>query len=66
MNNISESLPIVIPAVLLHLGLAIFSLINLYKHRKVKRLNIPLWIVIILFVQTIGSICYLLLGRVDE
>ncbi|MGX8796219.1 PLDc N-terminal domain-containing protein [Fusibacter sp. JL298sf-3] len=65
MTDLKNLLPIVVPFALLHFGLAIFCLVHLYKRKKVRVLNVPIWVLIILLIQTFGSIGYLLFGRVD-
>jgi len=65
MDKIIEFLPIILPIILLHLTLVIISILNISKTKKVKHLTIPIWIIIILFLQIFGPICYLFVGRVD-
>lgn len=66
INDLKTFLPIIIPYLIVHFILVIISLRNIYKNKKVKNLNIPIWIIIIIFFQIAGSIAYLIAGRVEE
>jgi len=71
MNEILSTIPLMqlismlVPILLLQLVLIIFSLIQLNKH-GVKNLNKTIWILIIVFITTIGPILYLIIGRNDN
>lgn len=66
MKELVTYLPFLIPVFIIQIGLMVIALINLFKNEKVKILNKPIWILIILFVNLIGPIIYLLFGRDDE
>ncbi|MBN2439970.1 MAG: PLDc N-terminal domain-containing protein [Spirochaetales bacterium] len=61
--SINDYLIIIIPAVLLQLGLIIFSLKDLAQRKEFKYLPRLAWIIIIIFINIIGPLCYLALGR---
>lgn len=61
MSN-TQLLIMVIPILLLQLVLIVISLYHLFK-KGCKNLNKPVWLLIILFVNTIGPILFLLIGR---
>ncbi|HKK95432.1 MAG TPA: PLD nuclease N-terminal domain-containing protein [Anaerovoracaceae bacterium] len=68
MNNIyeieqlMEYMVIILPLLLLNLGLVVFSLVKIFKD-GVDNLNKGLWIVIVIFVNLVGPILFLMLGR---
>jgi len=66
MDIIKEILPFLIPLILVQLGLAVFSIIDLVKRKKVKYDNKILWGIIIILVNIVGPIIYLTLGRKEE
>ncbi len=57
---------LIIPLVLIELGLMIFALVDLIKREKVKGGNKVIWALVIIFINLIGPILYLILGREDE
>ncbi len=61
-----ELLLLLVPLLLLELGLLVFAVIDLLRDDRVVRGgNKGLWAVVIVFVNVIGPIVYLLVGRVD-
>ena len=58
-------LPIVLPFILVGTLLVLIALIDLYRHRKIRK-NVLLWTLIILFVNTLGPILYFVMGRKDS
>ena len=62
MDQIRELLPFLIPIILLELGLVIFALVDLARRERTKG---PKWVwaLIIIFVNIIGPVAYLLMGR---
>jgi hypothetical protein len=54
------------PLIVIELALQIYAIVDVIKKKKVKNLSIPIWIIIIILVGTIGPILYLLLGRTEE
>ncbi len=62
MENISSLIPFLIPIVLLQLGLMVFTLVDLIRRERTKG---PRWVwaLVIIFVNLIGPIVYLVVGR---
>ena len=62
MENISSVIPLLIPIVLLQLGLMAFALVDLIRRERTKG---PKWVwaLVIIFVNLIGPIVYLIVGR---
>jgi hypothetical protein len=62
MENISSLIPFLIPIVLLQLGLMAFALVDLIRRERTKG---PKWVwaFVIIFVNLIGPIVYLIVGR---
>jgi len=62
MENISSLIPFLIPIVLLQLGLMAFALADLIRRERTKG---PKWVwaLVIIFVNLIGPIVYLVIGR---
>lgn len=57
-----EIVKLFMPLLVIEAALKIFCLYRLYKD-EVKYLSKVIWIFIILFINTIGPLAYLLLGR---
>jgi hypothetical protein len=62
----SQIILLVLPLVIIELGLLGFALYDLIKRKKVKGGNKWVWGVVIVFVNFIGPIVYLVLGRGEE
>jgi len=62
MEKISSLIPLLIPIVLLQLGLIAFALVDLNRRERTKG---PKWVwaLVIIFVNLIGPIAYLVIGR---
>ena len=62
MDNISSLIPFLIPIILLQLGLMILALVDLIRRERTKG---PKWVwaIVIIFVNLIGPIVYLVVGR---
>ncbi len=62
MENIRSLIPFLIPIVLLQLGLMGFALVDLIRRERTKG---PKWVwaLVIIFVNLIGPIVYLVVGR---
>lgn len=63
---IREYLPILIPIIILEIGFMIYSLSHVLKHDRYKFGSSTMWILIVVFIQIIGPILYLTIGREDE
>lgn len=64
--DILKLLPMLAPLIVLQLGLMIYSLIDLARRETVKHLPKYGWALIIIFVNMIGPIVYLIVGRGEE
>ncbi len=62
MDDLMQYLPLLVPLFLIQLGLIGAALLDLSKRAATKGPK-WLWIVIILFVNTIGPIAYFVIGR---
>ena len=58
-------LPLLIPVLVIQLGLLVFALVDLVRRQRTKG---PKWVwaAVIVFVNIIGPIIYLLVGREEE
>jgi len=65
-ETIKEMLPFLIPLALLQIALMVIALVDLVRRKRVKGDSKILWAVLIVFVNIIGPIVYLLLGREEE
>jgi hypothetical protein len=63
---IQANLALVLPLILLQLVLIIAALVDLSRREKVRWGNKWIWVLVILFINTIGPIIYFLIGREDE
>ena len=67
MNDIVEFLPFLIPLVIVEFVLFGYTLYHILTHKKYKRGNRILWLVItIVLMNFVGPILYFLLGKEDE
>ena len=66
MDVIREYLSILIPIIILEIGLMIYSLRHVLKHDRYKFGSRTMWILIVIFIQIIGPILFLMIGREDE
>ena len=62
MNITMATLIMILPLIALQLGLALYCIVKIVRE-GVSNLNKPLWIVISLFVNLIGPITFLIVGR---
>lgn len=63
MGDIELYLPVIIPFVIINLVLVVVSLRHLIKHPKQVRGPIILWVLVIIFIQVLGSVAFLTFGR---
>ena len=67
IKTIQSILPLLIPVILIQWGLMIFALVKLFKaEAEPKYMPRWAWALIIVFVNLIGSIVYLIIGRREE
>ena len=64
--EVKEMILIITPLLVINLIFVIIALIDLAKRQKVLWNNKVLWVLLIVFVQYLGWICYFLFGRKDE
>ena len=62
MENFSSLIPFLIPIVLLQFGLMVFALVDLIRRERTKG---PKWVwaLVIIFVNLVGPVVYLVVGR---
>jgi len=65
MNNLEYYLGILWPVIIINILLIVIALKDLIKNGKYRFGNRLFWVLIILFIQIIGPIFYLTLGRDD-
>lgn len=66
MNHIIDFLPFLIPLVIAQLILLVYTLHHILTHKKYKRGNRALWLVVTLVgMEFVGPILYFLLGKED-
>jgi hypothetical protein len=62
--NLEQIVALVLPIVLIQLGLMVVALIDLeHEERRVRGGNKVIWALIIVFLNVIGPILYLTVGR---
>ena len=66
MSILLDYLPFLIPYLIAALILAITALIHVLRHPHYRFGNKVLWIIIVLFVQVLGPVCYFIFGRGDD
>ena len=67
MAEIIEFFPFLIPLIILQFGLFGYTLYHILSHKKYKRGNRTLWLVItIALMNFIGPILYLVFGKEDS
>ena len=64
LQQLKDILPLLIPILLIQWALVIYALVDLVRREQTKGSK-WLWLVVILFINFIGPILYLILGR-DE
>lgn len=57
-----ETIKLIAPLIVIQFGLSIYCIIDIFRN-GVRNLNKSIWILIVLFINLIGAISYLLLGR---
>ena len=64
MEVLTEYLPLLVPILIIQLVLIIFALVDLVRRDQTRGPK-WVWVLVILFVNMVGPIIYLLLGRED-
>ncbi|HJS28518.1 MAG TPA: PLD nuclease N-terminal domain-containing protein [Anaerolineales bacterium] len=62
MENIREFIPFLVPILILQLLLIVVALVDLIRREKTRGPK-WIWVLVILFINLIGPIIYLLVGR---
>lgn len=66
MEQIFTYLPFLIPLFIIQLALAITALVHVVRHPRYRFGNMPVWIVVVLFIQIIGPVVYFIFGKGEE
>lgn len=66
MEILMDNLALLIPYILLEFILAITALIHVLKHQNYRFGNKVIWIIVVLFIQIIGPVCYFIFGRGED
>ena len=65
-NQAMYIIKLVWPLIVIQLTVQIYALVDLFKKGKTKNLNMPVWLIIILFGEIVGAIVYFIVGRSEE
>jgi hypothetical protein len=65
MEQLRELIPLLIPLLIIQLVLMTVALLDLSKREKTRGPK-WVWVLVVIFVNTIGPIVYFVLGREDE
>ena len=66
MSEITNNLALLLPVIILEFILAITALIHVIKHPNYRFGNKAIWIIVVWFIQIIGTIFYFIFGRGEE
>lgn len=67
ITTIKQILPLLIPIIIIQYSLMIYALVKLFKSEtEPKGMPRWAWALIIIFINLIGPILYLVMGRKDE
>ncbi len=66
LSEIREMIPLLIPLVVIQLVLIGIALRDLVRRKRVKGGNKLVWGLVIVFIQYIGPILYLIIGREED
>ncbi|MCL2094739.1 PLD nuclease N-terminal domain-containing protein [Candidatus Saccharibacteria bacterium] len=66
MDIIRTYLAIVIPLAIIQIGLMVAALIHIFRHKKYRHGSRLMWVLVVIFINTIGPILYFVLGREDS
>ncbi len=64
--NIQEYIPILIPLIILQIGLAIYAIVDVFKHPHYKFGNRVFWVIICAFISFLGPIIYFAFGKGED
>ncbi|MDU4952328.1 MAG: PLDc N-terminal domain-containing protein [Clostridium cadaveris] len=66
MDSLQQNFALILPLLILQISLIVLGLVNLFKAKRVKCLNIPIWAIIIICISIIGPILYFVFGRSQD
>lgn len=67
LNEIKEYLPFLIPLAAVEIGLFVYTIIHIFRHKRYKFGNRALWLIItIIGMNFIGPILYLIFGKEED
>lgn len=66
MDFLQQNFALILPLLILQISLIVLGLVNLFKDKRVKCLNIPIWAIIIICISIIGPILYFVFGRSQD
>jgi hypothetical protein len=66
MDIILENIAVILPLIIINYTLAAFALLHALKNPHYRFGNKIMWVLIILFINFIGSIVYFVFGRGEE
>lgn len=62
-EQLQEYVPVLIPLLMLQFGLAIYAIVDVWRHPHYKRGNKLLWTVVSALLSFIGPLLYFALGK---
>jgi hypothetical protein len=65
LQELTRYIPLLIPLMIIQLGLVVIALWDLIKREETRGPK-WVWVLVILFINFIGPIIYLVIGREDE
>ena len=65
LQELMRYIPLIIPLMIVQIGLMIVALWDLIKREQTRGPKL-LWVLVIVFINFIGPIIYLVIGRQDE
>ncbi|MBZ2199756.1 MAG: PLDc N-terminal domain-containing protein [Lentilactobacillus hilgardii] len=63
--SVHDTLPILVPLIILQFGLAIWALVDIFRHQQYKIGNRYFWIPMVLLISIFGPVIYFVFGRKD-
>ena len=65
MQDLAQYIPLLVPLFLLQLVLTAAALIDIFRHKRTKGPQ-WVWVLVVIFISTIGPIIYFLAGREES
>lgn len=65
MQLFFEYWPLLLPIILVEIGLMVTAVWHILKHKRYRVGNRVFWLLIVIFFQIFGPICYFIFGRDD-